>query len=316
VTGALRTVAPAKVNLCLYAGPRRADGLHELVSVFQPLDLADELTLEPAARDEVVCPGVEGENLAERALRAYRDVTGNDEAHRLTIAKRIPVAAGLGGGSGDAAATLRLAAHAAGAPDDPRLHDLATALGSDVPALLHETPTLVTGVGEEVTPLAGPALAGEVAGGHRSAAGEGAGADWSAAGGPAGGFVYVLLPSRDRLTAAAVYAEADRRGAVRPADALAVRRAEVEAAIGAGGLPLELVHNDLQDAARALCPAIDDALAAARDAGAVAALVSGSGPTVFALFRDRAAAETLAQRWPGGILAGPAPRGLTEVRAA
>ncbi len=290
MTGALRTVAPAKVNLCLYVGPRRADGLHELVSVFQPLDLGDELTLEPAAHDEVVCPEVEGENLATRALRAHREATGTGDRHRLTIRKRIPIAAGLGGGSSDAAATLRLAAHAAGAPEDPRLHGLAAALGSDVPALLHETPTLVTGAGEEVTPLDGPALAGE--------------------------FGYALLPSPARLSAADVYAEADRLGAARPADALMVRRAEVEAAVGAGGLPLEFVHNDLQDAARSLCPAIDGALAAARDAGAASALVSGSGPTVFALFRDPAAAEALARRWPGGVAARPAPRGLTEVRTA
>ncbi len=198
MTGTLRTAAPAKVNLCLYVGPLRPDGLHELVSVFQPLDLVDELTLEPAAHDEVVCPEVEGENLAERALRAYRDAAGTGAAHRLTIAKRIPVAAGLGGGSSDAAATLRLAAHATGAPQDPRLHDLATDLGSDVPALLHETPTLVTGAGEEVTPLDGPALAGD--------------------------FSYALLPSPERLSAANVYAEADRLGAAQPADALAVRR--------------------------------------------------------------------------------------------
>ena len=99
----------------------REDGLHPLVSVVQALSLADELTLEPAAgdADEVVCPGVEGPNLAARALQLFREATGWDgPPQRLTIEKRIPVAAGMGGGSSDAAAALRLAAHAV-RPADP-----------------------------------------------------------------------------------------------------------------------------------------------------------------------------------------------------
>jgi 4-diphosphocytidyl-2-C-methyl-D-erythritol kinase len=288
----LHAGAPGKVNLCLFVGPRRGDGLHELVSVFQPLDLADVLTLEPADRDEVVCPGVEGENLAARALAAYREATGWDDPRRLVIDKRVPVAAGMGGGSSDAATTLRLAAHAAGRPDDPRLHELAPALGADVPALLHSRATLVTGAGEEVTVVSGPALA--LTGEPR----------------------FVVMPSPARLSAGEVYAEADRLGLARSADELAVRRAEVEAALSSGGLPLELVHNDLQDAARSLCPAIDDALAAARDAGAEAALVSGSGPTVVALFAPDAAAERLAATWPGAVVARPAPPELAEIRSA
>src|SRR3954449_4595581 len=96
--------APGKVNLSLYVGAPRADGLHPLVSVVQPVSLADELTLEPApgaVADEVVCPGVEGENLAGAALAAFREATGWDAPpQRLTIAKRVPVAAGLGGGAG------------------------------------------------------------------------------------------------------------------------------------------------------------------------------------------------------------------------
>jgi 4-diphosphocytidyl-2-C-methyl-D-erythritol kinase len=286
----LRTAAPGKVNLCLYVGPARDDGLHELVSVVQPLDLADELTLEPADVDGVVCPGVEGENLAARALSAYRDASGTDGAHRLTIDKRVPVAAGMGGGSSDAAAALRLAAHAAGRPGDPLIATLAPTLGADVPALLHETATLVTRTGEDVTPIAGRALAGEV--------------------------TYVVLPLAHRLSAGDVYAEADRLGLARPADALAVRRAEVAAALEAGGLPLELVHNDLEDAARSLCPAIDCALAAARAAQAGAAAVSGSGPTVFAIFAGKDAAAELVRAWPGAVATRPAPPGITEVRSA
>src|SRR5436305_146296 len=131
----LRTRAPGKVNLCLFVGEPREDGLHPLVSVVQALSLADELTLEPAGEgDEVVCAGVQGPNLAGRALELFRDQTGWDAPpQRLTIEKRIPVAAGMGGGSSDAAATLRLAAHAAGVAVPA---GLSPRLGADVASLL------------------------------------------------------------------------------------------------------------------------------------------------------------------------------------
>src|SRR3954471_7817773 len=119
--------APGKVNLSLFVGAPRADGLHPLVSVVQAVSLADELTLEPApgAADEVVCPGVEGPNLAAAALAAFRARTGwAAPPQRITIVKRIPVAGGMGGGSADAAAVLRLAARAAGGVEDAVLHEL------------------------------------------------------------------------------------------------------------------------------------------------------------------------------------------------
>ncbi|CAA9473688.1 MAG: 4-diphosphocytidyl-2-C-methyl-D-erythritol kinase [uncultured Solirubrobacteraceae bacterium] len=113
--------APGKVNECLFVGRPREDGLHPLVSVIQPLSLADEVVLGPATApvgdDEVVCPGVEGPNLAARALAAYRAASGwRGPAQRLVIDKRVPVAAGMGGGSADAAAALRLLAMVAGRP--------------------------------------------------------------------------------------------------------------------------------------------------------------------------------------------------------
>lgn len=150
----LVALAPGKTNLCLFLGPTRPDGLHELVSVIEPLSLADELMLEElpgaalvaaapgvsdagcaAGEDEVICAGVDGPNLAGEALAAYRAASGWDGGpQRLRIVKRVPVAAGMGGGSGDAAAALRLAAHAAGRPDDPLLARLAPQLGADVPS--------------------------------------------------------------------------------------------------------------------------------------------------------------------------------------
>src|SRR5271155_5098495 len=141
--GVLRALAPAKINLGLFLGPVRAsDGRHELVSVMQSISLADELTLEAAPsgseQDEVLCPGVPGsaaENLAGAAVDAFRASTGwRAPPLRLSIVKRIPVAAGLGGGSADAAAALRLASYASGLGDEQLLQTLAAELGADVPA--------------------------------------------------------------------------------------------------------------------------------------------------------------------------------------
>src|SRR4051812_38957676 len=110
----IRETAPAKVNLVLHVGPRRGDGLHELASLFASLDLADDVTVEPAGQDEVLCAGVEGPNLAQAALEAFRAASGELPPLRVVIEKRIPVAAGLGGGSADAAAVLRAANTIAG----------------------------------------------------------------------------------------------------------------------------------------------------------------------------------------------------------
>jgi 4-diphosphocytidyl-2-C-methyl-D-erythritol kinase len=280
----LRCLAPGKVNLTLYVGAPREDGLHPLASVVQPVSLADELTLEPAGgrgdstADEVVCPGVEGENLAGAALAAFRAATGWDAPpQRLTIAKRVPVAAGMGGGSGDAAAALRLAAHAAGVDDPPLLLGLAAALGGDVPSQVAPGRTLMTGAGEHVRPL-----------------------------GPPGRLWLVILPSAHGLSTPAVYREFDRLGVQRTPQELA------ELVAQGGDAP---IHNDLQDAARSLCPPIDTALAAVAATGAGPVLVSGSGPTVFGLYRDPAAARAAAAE-VGGIFAEPVEAGFGEVREA
>ncbi|HXS43966.1 MAG TPA: hypothetical protein VN751_05025 [Solirubrobacteraceae bacterium] len=287
---ALHEDAPAKINLCLLLGPGRADGRHELVTVFQPLALADHLRLEPralgAAADEVRCAGVEGENLAAVALRRFRERTGwSGPPVRVTIEKRIPIAGGMAGGSGDAAATLRLAARAAGTEDDELLLDLAAGLGSDVPAQVRPRRYLAMGAGERLRPLpAAPPLG------------------------------VLVLPSRERLATADVYAEADRRGLDRGAGELAQAVGELEAVGGA--VPPALIVNDLEPAARALCPSVDEALDAARAVGASHAMVCGSGPTVIGLFADlvaaRGAAARLSERDPRPI----ATETLREASAA
>jgi 4-diphosphocytidyl-2-C-methyl-D-erythritol kinase len=274
----LRCLAPGKVNLSLYVGAPRADGLHPLVSVVQPVSLADEVTMEPADRDEVVCPGVEGPNLALTALTRFREATGWDAPpQRITIAKRVPVAAGMGGGSGDAAAVLRLAAHAAGVTDRELLLRIAGPLGGDVPSQVAPGRTLMTGAGECVRPLPGRAS-----------------------------LPLVILPSEHALSTPAVYRAFDALGAARSQDELAALEA------GADRLA---VHNDLQDAARQLCPSIDDALDALNQAGARHVLVSGSGPTVFGLFPDAEQAVGAA-RATGGIVAEPVDASFGAVRAA
>lgn len=288
--GRFRVLAPGKVNLSFYLGPRRPDGYHDVVSVLESVSLADELTLEPApagARaDEVVCAGVPGVNLAARALAAFRAATGWDAPpQRLTIVKRVPVAAGMGGGSGDAAATLRLAARAAGlAPADPVLARVAPPLGADVPSQVEPGPVLATGAGERLLRLSPRAEHG-----------------------------VLVLPLPRPLPTPAVFAEADRLGLPRRPAALVALRDLVEGAYLPGDdVPRDLLHNDLEPAARSLRPEIDAALDAARAHGADRALVSGSGPTVLGFFlglggpaaAERAAAA-LAGRHPGAAAAVP-----------
>jgi 4-diphosphocytidyl-2-C-methyl-D-erythritol kinase len=263
-------IAPAKINLCLVLGGTREDGRHELVSVMQSLAWGDEVTAEPAERDEVVCPGVDGPNIAADALAAI----GGRTPLRITIDKRIPVAAGLGGGSADAAAVLRLAGEGTGAD----LFALAAGLGADVPAQVRPGRSIATGAGEVLEHLAAPPR-----------------------------FGVLVVPSALALSTADVYREADRLELPRSPVDLAARLDEVRAGVGEGpfGLAEELLVNDLEPAARRLCPAIDDGLARVRELGAGHAMVSGSGPTVLGLFAAAADAEAAAVELPGSIATTP-----------
>jgi 4-diphosphocytidyl-2-C-methyl-D-erythritol kinase len=269
--------APGKVNLSLFVGAPRADGLHPLVSVVQAVSVADELTLAPAGgdADEVSCPGVAGPNLAGRALALFREATGWDAPpQRLEIVKRVPIAAGMGGGSGDAAAALRLAAHAAGGAPDGLLHELAVELGADVPSQLAPGRVLMSGAGERVDRLPDPEP-----------------------------FGLVIVPSPHALSTPEVYAAFDRVSTARTPDEL-----DRAAAAALAGEPPPAV-NDLQDAARELCPAIDDALFPG-------AMVSGSGPTVFATYATPEAARAAARAIPGAIAAEPVTAAFARVGPA
>jgi 4-diphosphocytidyl-2-C-methyl-D-erythritol kinase len=262
----IREIAPAKVNLVLQVGDVRDDGLHELCSLFASLELADDVTVEQRdadSGDEVVCPGVTGPNLAARAIEALRAALGGDlPSLSVTIDKRIPVAAGLGGGSADAAAVLRAGNAIARAPlgnDD--LRALGARLGADVPSQVQPRGALVTGAGEGVEPIGLPDA------------------------------VLVLVPQAEGLSTADVYGTADRIRSTRARlDPAALR------ALAAAPLPdfARGLENDLEPAALALRPELGEVLHELRQAGALAARITGSGPTAFGVFADRASAEVAA----------------------
>jgi 4-diphosphocytidyl-2-C-methyl-D-erythritol kinase len=257
-----RAPAPAKLNLALVVGPVRPDGKHELATVYQRLNLVDRIELEPAARLQV--DGFAGDTLVRSALETLAGRAGVEPGWRVRIEKRIPVAAGLGGGSSDAATALRLANGTLPEPlPGAELHAVAARVGADVPFFLVDGPQLGAGDGTELTPLDLPQ-------------------DY---------WVVLLLP-RDAVKAstASVYASFDARdGAAgwegrRHAllDALEVVRRPRDLA----GLP----PNDL-----ASSPLADELLAV----GAFRADVSGAGPVVYGLFHHRHAAEAASRSLRG-----------------
>ena len=268
----IHETAPAKVNLVLHVGPRRSDGLHELASLFASLDLADDVTVEPADRDEVLCPGVEGPNLAQAAIDVFRQAAPPAELPplRVVIDKRIPVAAGLGGGSADAAAVLRAANAVAGDPlPHAELRAIGTRVGADVPSQVEPRHALVTGAGERVEPVELPDMA------------------------------LVLVPAAEGLSTGDVYAEADRLPSTRAHLDPPALRALANAPLATLARAME---NDLEAAALSLRPELARTLAALREAGALAALVSGSGPTAFGVFATSAEAESAAEALPDAIV--------------
>jgi len=291
--GQIEMLAPAKINLCLYLGPRREDGMHLISSVFQPIDLCDRILISEAdSDDEVICPAVKGEDLAARTLRLLREAKLELPPLRIEIEKRIPLAAGMGGGSADAAAVLRYARHHLGEEALPSLRRVALEVGSDVLAQsglwsdsgdgAEAQRSLVGGVGDEV-----------------------------AAAPPADVFAVVLLTSAEGLSTPEVYAEADRIGSGRTGPELAGVAESLR--FGSSGLPLvpvEAMVNDLQAAAISLRPELEESLSALSEAAAVHTMVTGSGPTVFGSFptredAERAAGILIEGGRTGVIVAGP-----------
>ncbi len=226
----------------------------------------------------MICEVIEGPDLTATALAALREHGWDGPRLRIEVIKRIPVAAGLGGGSADAAAVLRLAMG-----EVEGLRSIAAGIGADVPSQLQPRPCLVAGAGEVIEPAP-----------------------------PPGEHAVVLVPQAEGLATAAVYAEADRLGSPRGDAELEAIRRRLRDAVDEGGSPLdyrEHLVNDLQAAAISLRPEIEDALRALEQAGASHAMVTGSGPTAFGLYptadRAVAAAVELRGRFPDVIATGP-----------
>jgi 4-diphosphocytidyl-2-C-methyl-D-erythritol kinase len=254
VTGA----APAKINLALVVGPRRQDGRHDLLTVYQRVDLGDRLTVEPADRTTV--EGFEGDTIVRRAL----ELLGAPHGWRVVIEKHVPVAAGLAGGSSDAATALRLANAQLATPLEPeRLRSLAAEVGADVPFFLRDGPQLGTADGTVLEPLDLPQ-----------------------------DFVVLLLVPNGAVkrSTGSVYDDFDARGGEAGFERRAAALREALASLRDAHDLARLPPNDLAGS-----PLAHRLL----DEGAFRADVSGAGPTVYGLFDGRADARHARRRLRG-----------------
>jgi 4-diphosphocytidyl-2-C-methyl-D-erythritol kinase len=264
---------PAKINLCLGVGPVREDGYHPLATVYQAVDLHDEVRATAREDGEVTVsvhaeldPRTESfqvpeddDNLAVRAARLLRDTTRVTAGVDLAIRKVIPVAGGMAGGSADAAASLVACNDAWGTGlSRAELEQIAAELGSDVPFLLHGGNAIGGGRGETISPVLAR-----------------------------GSYHWVFAMAYEGLSTAAVYAEFDRLNAgsqvatpAVPDALLAALRAGDPVALG------DALSNDLTEAAISLRPELQDTLEIGIEAGALGAILSGSGPTALFLASD------------------------------
>ena len=267
---------PAKINLCLGVGPVRDDGFHSLATVYQALDVHDEVRavavddsdditvsvhIEADRLVESIDVPTDADNLAVRAAKLLRDKTGAEGGVRLAIRKVIPVAGGMAGGSADAAAALVACNEMWGTGlGKPELELLAAELGSDVPFLLHGGNAIGGGRGEAISPVLAR-----------------------------GSYFWVVAVASQGLATKDVFAEFDRLNdgsdlpqPEPPEDLLAALRAGDAAELGA------TLSNDLTDAALSLRPELRGTLDMGLEAEALGAVVSGSGPTCLFLAEDEA----------------------------
>jgi len=273
---------PGKVNLYLGVGDRRGDGYHELTTVFHAVSLSDDITVRAA---DILSLQVHGEgadevptddrNLAWQAAELMAEHVGRAPDVEITIDKSIPVAGGMAGGSADAAAVL-VGINALWELGVPRrdLHAIAARLGSDVPFALHGGTALGTGRGEELTTV----LARNT-------------------------FHWVLAFGAGGLSTAAVYAEIDRlRAAGEPPQLLDPEPLLTALSSGDPHELAPLLGNDLQPASLSLEPNLRRTLRAGKEAGALAGIVSGSGPTcAFLCASAEAAVQVSAELAGAGV---------------
>jgi 4-diphosphocytidyl-2-C-methyl-D-erythritol kinase len=254
-----RAPATAKLNLALLVGPLRDDGRHEVATVLQRIDLTDRVAVEPAPALRV--DGFPDDTLVRRALESLAAAAGTEPRWKARLWKRIPVASGLGGGSSDAATALRLANETLPEPLPPeRLHELAAAIGSDVPFFLTPGPQLATGAGSDLAPLDLPQ-------------------DY---------WILLLLPHGERKeSTASVYDAFDHREGAKGFEERRTRLTETLARVKRARDVAALPPNDL--ASSALVEEL-------RELGAFRADVSGAGPAVYGLFLHREPAVAAARR--------------------
>ena len=257
-------LAPAKINLCLHVLSRRRDGYHELCMLMQKISLYDEVRI--GLRDDgavlVTCDGVDlgagEENIAARAARAMQAYDVEKRGVSIDICKRIPVAAGLGGGSSDAATVLSVLNDVWNLQlDETVLADEALKLGADVPFFLGTSPAWAQGVGERLSPVC-----------------------WDVP-----KCFYLLVNPNIPVSTAMVYASLSKYSVCEAIDS------KLE---GVNGL-LGLLHNDLEPVAEAMLPQVGCIKQELLRCGAMGVLMSGSGPTVFAIFTDRGLADAAAE---------------------
>lgn len=269
--------SPCKINLLLNILGRRADGFHELETVMHPVKVFDELSFTRQATGiQLTCNErslpTDSRNLVYRAAAAFLERAGIKEGVRLRLEKRIPLAAGLGGGSGNAATTFLGLNELFGAPLSPaQLHELAASLGSDIPFFLQTKPGLATGRGERVQPL-----------------------DWFPA---LRGAALLLIHPGFGISTAWAYQQLARFEDtlnVRPGRAQTLisllQKADLKAA-GSG------FYNSLEAPALKKYPLLALFQEFLRESGAAATLMSGSGSTTFAVTEGEAGAETLAEKF-------------------
>lgn len=270
--------APAKINITLRVISKREDGFHEILSLFQPLDLADiiSITVEEGSGISISCDDPEipldERNLAYKAAHIFLDSAGIDRKVHIGIEKHIPVAAGLGGGSSDGATVLMALNEALDNPlSDAELYDIAGKLGSDVPFFLLRGSAVASGRGEKLLPLSLPKYSYILINpGFAISA----------------GWAYEKLaltetPIDIKLTDSSASAESLRRRA----ETLGESPSRV----------VDMLENDLEPAALTHYPELTELLTALRESGADGALMSGSGPTVFGLFLSEANAASAVQ---------------------
>ncbi|MCY3748587.1 MAG: 4-(cytidine 5'-diphospho)-2-C-methyl-D-erythritol kinase [Chloroflexi bacterium] len=260
----LTIAAPAKINLGLEVRGRRADGYHEIVTIFQALEFGDTVHLTPAPtiRGESAVDGLDaGSDLAFRAAYELQERIGTTGGVHISIDKRIPVAAGLAGGSTDAAAVL-LGLRRLWNADASTTAESARALGADIPFFLHPGTALGLARGDDLRPMP-----------------------------PAPMRWVLLVRPHAEISARDAYAE------LRPPEwsGGSATLQQVDGLRDGDFMP-QLLINDLQPAAIRLVPEVAQVLRALESAGAEPALLAGSGPTCFGLFPTRAAARNAESR--------------------